>query len=222
MQSLKSRPLSSAAVSPSMHHTVQRPQSIETPFASVPGLGPELSRRIEAKLGIHTLEQLELAAHTGRLQTVAGIGAGRARRVRDALKRRFDGPHQSESEPGGAGPYPPVDDLLAIDREYRRKARMGLLPRVAPKRFNPTGVAWLPVLRTTLNEVGYTAFFSNSATAHRAHKTHQWVIVLAERSGHRHEFTVVSDTSGAFRGERVVRGREAECRLYYAHGHQAA
>lgn len=212
----------SPGVRRSAHDAIERTSELESPFVSVPGVGPELAQRIERKLGIHTLEQLELAAHTGRLQTVAGIGAGRARRVRDALKLHFDGAHQAESKPGAAGPNPPVGDILTIDHEYRHKARVGLLARVAPKRFNPTGAAWLPVLRTTLNDVRYTAFFSNSATAHRAHKTHQWVIVLAERDGHRREFTVVSDTHGDFRGERVVRGREPECRQYYAHSHQAA
>jgi hypothetical protein len=109
-----------------------------------------------------------------------------------------------------------VAELLAIDHEYRSLARHDKLPRVAPRRFNPKGTAWLPVLHMQRAGTNYTAFFSNTSNAHRAHKTHQWVIVLAEREGHKSAFTVVSETRGSWRGERVVRGREAECRAYYS------
>jgi DNA polymerase/3'-5' exonuclease PolX len=46
-------------------------------LASVPGLGPQLAERIHRELGIATLEELETAAHDGRLSHVAGIGPRR-------------------------------------------------------------------------------------------------------------------------------------------------
>jgi len=39
---------------------------------------------------------------------------------------------------------PGVEVLLGIDREYREKARAGLLRLIAPRRLNPDGKAWLP------------------------------------------------------------------------------
>ncbi len=184
---------------------------------AISGLGPKLAARVCEQLGVRTLEQLELAAHTGRLQTVAGIGPGRARRVREQLDARFKQTRRTrQARCRTLEPEPPVAELLSVDQEYRAKAKAGNLRRVAPKRLNPTGAAWLPLLHTLRGATHYTAFFSNTPAAHRFHKTHQWVVLLAERSGCVAQYTVVSETRGDWRGERVVRGREAECRTYYA------
>jgi DNA polymerase/3'-5' exonuclease PolX len=43
-------------------------------FASIPGIGPGLAHRIHALLQIETLEELELAAHDGRLLAMRGMG----------------------------------------------------------------------------------------------------------------------------------------------------
>ena len=45
-----------------------------------------------------------------------------------------------------ASAVPDAGLLLEIDREYREKARAGQLRRIAPRRMNPEGDAWLPVL----------------------------------------------------------------------------
>ena len=55
-----------------------------------------------------------------------------------------------------------------MDREYREQADAGKLPRIAPRRFNPSRAAWLPVLHTRRGQRAYTALFSNTARAHRA------------------------------------------------------
>jgi hypothetical protein len=204
-----------------MHRSVDLEPAPGTPgtpehprtLADIAGIGPELAERITRQLHLTSLTELELAAHTGRLETVRGIGPLRARRIADALEAHFDRAHPLRP---ALQPAPSVAELLAIDREYRRAARRGMLPRVAPRRFNPSGAAWLPVLRLERGGTEYTAFFSNTANAHRAHKTHEWVIVLAARNGQQSVFTVVSETRGDWRGERVVRGREADCRAYYA------
>jgi len=54
-------------------------------FQAVPGIGPELARRIHDTLEIETLEGLEVAAHDGRLEQVPKIGARRAAMIRAAL-----------------------------------------------------------------------------------------------------------------------------------------
>ncbi len=194
-------------------------QERSSEFARLPGIGPKLAERIETELGIHTWEQLELAAHTGRLQTIAGVGPGRARHVRILVDQKFRNERHSPAVSDAGKPFsePSVSELLAIDRKYRHDAKVGLLPRVAPKRFNPTGTAWLPVLRSEVGATHFTAFFSNTSAAHAARKTHDWVVILAERDGRTEQYTVVTETRNEWRGERVVRGRERECRQHYCH-----
>ncbi|HUF77621.1 MAG TPA: helix-hairpin-helix domain-containing protein, partial [Thermoanaerobaculia bacterium] len=43
-------------------------------LASVPGIGPILAERLHHELDLHTLEDLEAAAHSGRLRQVPGFG----------------------------------------------------------------------------------------------------------------------------------------------------
>ena len=51
----------------------------ETLFRTIPGVGPELATRIHDTLHVDTLEELETAAHDGRLERVEGLGKiGRA------------------------------------------------------------------------------------------------------------------------------------------------
>jgi hypothetical protein len=107
---------------------------------------------------------------------------------------------------------PPVAILLAIDAEYRAKAAAGSLPLIAPRKFNPAGERWMPVLHATRDGWLFTALFSNTALAHQTGQTHDWVVIYyhdgdaAER-----RCTVVTEYHGPHAGLRTVRGREAEC-----------
>jgi len=47
-------------------------------FTTVAGIGEALAHRIHVELDIETLEELELAAHDGRLERVSGIGRRRS------------------------------------------------------------------------------------------------------------------------------------------------
>jgi hypothetical protein len=108
---------------------------------------------------------------------------------------------------------PSVETLLDVDREYRTQAALGQLPTIAPRRFNPEGKAWLPVLHTERGDWHFTALFSNTARAHKLGRTRNWVVIYYYDHSHREDqCTVVTETRGALRGERVVRGREEECR----------
>jgi DNA polymerase (family 10) len=188
-------------------------------FARVPGIGQKLAQRIHERLGISTLEELELAAHDGRLEKVDGIGPDRAKGVRIALsgmlsrssRRRLHERTPQDLEQA----RPSVRLLLEIDEEYRTKAQRDQLRKIAPKRFNPQGEAWLPVMETNRQGWSLTALFSNTALAHKSGKTHDWVVIYYERSGQRHPCTVVTAQNGPLAGERVIRGRERECREYY-------
>ncbi|MEJ2351467.1 MAG: helix-hairpin-helix domain-containing protein [Anaerolineales bacterium] len=186
----------------------------------VPGIGPELSRRISAQLDIHTLEELERAAHDGRLEEVGGFGPKRIEAVQASLagilsqsaqrrsRQRVSGLDMPEKEPD-------VATLLDVDKEYRRKAGAGHLRKIAPKRFNPENEAWLPILHAERGPWNFTVLYSNTARAHELNRVYDWVVIYYDRDGQESQCTVVTETHGPLEGRRVVRGREAECREYY-------
>jgi DNA polymerase (family X) len=178
-------------------------------FQSIPGLGPELARRIHEHLDVDTLEGLELAAHDGRLEQVPSIGPRRAAMLRAALARMLARTRRAWRQ---GGLEPEVDLLLDVDREYRDKAERGVLPKIAPRRFNAPGAAWLPILHTERGDWRFTALFSNTALAHKLGRVGDWVVIYFHQdSGAEGQRTVVTETRGRLAGRRVVRGREAEC-----------
>jgi len=187
-------------------------------FQSVPGMGPQLARRAHEALHVDTLEALEAAAHDGRLESVAGVGARRAAAWRASLANMLQRVRPRDQAPSPApARLPPVATLLEVDREYRQKAEAGSLPAIAPRRFNPDGKAWLPVLHTQRDNWHFTALYSNTATAHKLKRTHDWVIVYFYDEHHvEGQHTVVTETRGPLAGRRVVRGREAACGELYA------
>jgi len=185
-------------------------------FATVPGIGPTLARRIHEDLGIESLAELEMAAYDERLERVHGMGRGRVRAVQDSLATRFRRrPGVPEAERTGAEGDAPVAELLEIDREYREKAERGELHNIAPRRFNPSGAAWLPILHTQRGNRHYTALFSNTARAHELGTTHDWVVIYRDDQGGRGQWTVITARLGALNGKRIVSRREPECRQHY-------
>jgi putative hydrolase len=184
-------------------------------FQTVPGIGPRLAQLIHDELGVDTLEQLEIVAHDGRLESLQGISHRRAQMIRATLATMLARPRPAFHEDPAAGPG--VDLLLSIDREYRKGAEDGSLPRIAPRRFNPDHVAWLPILHTVRRNWHFTALYSNTARAHELGRTHDWVVIYFYNDHHEEgQHTVVTETRGPLRGKRVVRGMEAECRDYWA------
>jgi DNA polymerase (family 10) len=201
--------------------------SPEDLFRTVPGVGPELAARIHAHLEIESLEELEIAAHSGSLETVSGIGprraAGIAHSVGIILNRAGRRRRLQRGRPGafdeGLSPEdaPPVERLLDIDARYRRRAAAGRLKTIAPRRFNPEGKAWLPILHAEEGPWHFTVLYSNTARAHELGRTRDWVVIYYDRDGLEGRCTVVTETHGPDRGRRVVRGREAACLNYYRH-----
>jgi hypothetical protein len=176
-------------------------------LTSVPGIGRVFAERLHDELGLETLADLETAAHDGRLETIAGFGPKRLAGVRDSLAQRLGrvrAPSRVEAPPS-------VAELLDVDREYREKAASGQLQRIAPRRFNPIGEAWLPILHTRRQGRRYTALFSNTARAHRLGKTRDWVVLYSDNGAGESLHTVITAAFGPLRGRRVVAGREAEC-----------
>jgi DNA polymerase (family X) len=183
-------------------------------LASVPGIGRKLARRFHDDLGIETLEELEVAAHDGRIEKFPGIGAKRLAGIRDLLAQRLGRIRRRTTAPAPPR-VPPVSELLDVDLEYREKAAAGNLTQIAPRRFNPEGEAWLPVLHTARDGRHYTALFSNTARAHEQGKTRDWVVLFCDNGDVEHRFTIITSEFGRLQGRRIVAGREAECEKYY-------
>lgn len=183
-------------------------------LASVPGIGKNTAWKLHEELGIETLQELEAAAHDGRLEKLAGIGMKRLAGIRDTLAQRLG----RLPKPRSFNPLsiePSIAEILDVDRQYREDAGAGKIRLIAPKRFNPTGEAWLPVMHTMRGPRHYTALFSNSAHAHDLGKTHDWVVLFYDGDGTERQCTVITSAFGSLQGRRIVRGREAECASFY-------
>jgi len=199
--------------------------SPEDLFTTIPGVGEEFARRIHSELHIETLEDLELAAHDGRLEKVPGIAHRRVTAIRDSLEsilnrsgrrraRRLR--HLDKEATHGESDQPSIALLLEVDEEYRNKAKTGKLKTISPRRFNPDGTYRLPVLHADRQGWHFNALFSNTARAHELGKTRDWVVIYFEKDGHENQHTVVTEPHGPMKGRRVVRGREKECLVFYA------
>lgn len=188
----------------------------EALFRTIPGIGPGLAARLHDALDAETLEALEIAAHDGRLEKVPGVGPRRAELIRLVLAERLGRPRLRRMQ--RRQPRPPVALLLDVDREYRARAARGELKRIAPRRFNPTGDAWLPILHTRRGDWDLTALHSNTGLAHQLGRTGDWVVIYyhAEATPEGRCTVVTERRPGPLAGRRVVRGREAECERHYA------
>lgn len=198
---------------------------------TVPGIGRATADRLHHELGIGTLEDLEQAAHDGRLALLAGFGPKRVAAIIDTLDSRLGRVRRGGLPPRGraarvgaggadrdaaASGAPTVGEILDVDREYREHAGAGDLKRIAPRRFNPEGEAWLPILHAARGKRHYTALFSNTARAHELGKTGDWVVLYYDGPGGERQCTVITSDRGLLKGKRIVRGREEECALWYA------
>lgn len=183
-------------------------------FEQVPGVGGELAHAIHDTLHVDTLEALELACRDGRVAQVPGVGERRAQAICDSVSAILDRRRSARRRPAPvpASEEPPIELLLDVDREYREKVAAGKLPKIAPRRFNPSGEAWLPVMHANRDGWHFTVMYSNTARAHDLHKTHDWVVIYFYDDQHaERQHTVVTETRGSLEGLRVVRGREADC-----------
>ncbi|MBR8233342.1 DNA-binding protein [Burkholderia sp. AU42008] len=189
-------------------------------FEAVPGIGHALALRIHDALHIDTLEELERAARNGQLETIAGVGPRRAVGIRAALddvlsrRRRWQG-HMRHA---GPGTEPPVELLLYIDRQYRNKAAAGVLPTLAHRRLNADGYVPPPVMHMTKGGWHFTVLSQHAAMrTPEAGRPTDWVsLYFYDAVQCEHQRTVFTGTYGALAGKRIVRGREMECRVYYA------
>jgi len=161
-------------------------------LTSLPGIGVHLALRLHEQLGISTLEDLERAARAGRLNEV-GIGPRRLQTLLAALEERRRQASRRDEEPS-------VAELLRLDANYRHQTQQQQLPR------------------TWQGEQGnyrYHIDFCRRPLAQRLGRTRDWVIIRFGDGERDRERLVVTETRGDLAGQRVVRGREQECRQYY-------
>ncbi len=184
-------------------------------LTTLPTIGPRLASRIRGTLGVHSLEELLAAAHDGRLRRIDGLGRKRLQAIRDSLALRLDAAGSRPARVPTSNDTT-VAELLDIDREYRERAAERRLPTVVPKRFNPTGAAWLPILRTTRHGRRFRAHFANTARSHELGHARDWVVIFCEEKKAFGQWTVITASRGPLCDKRIVRGREAECRQHYS------
>ena len=187
-------------------------------FKQIPGVGTKIAHEIYEQLHINTLEALEVAAHNGRLSKLSSIGKNRMESIQTWLDKVL-GTRRSQYLAIKPIQEPAISLLLQIDLRYCNAAVQNKLPKIAPKRFNPSGKAWLPILHSSRGDWHFTMMYSNSRRAHDLGRTRDWVIIYYYDKDHLHEGqnTVVTETHGQLKGKRVVRGRELECQEYYSH-----
>ncbi|MFZ2102169.1 MAG: helix-hairpin-helix domain-containing protein [Oricola sp.] len=178
-------------------------------FQTLPGVGPELAKRFAEDMDLETLEELETALHDPDVK-IEGIGPRRRAILTALIAERLGHPLRRAMREDA--PRPPVELLLKVDALYRERAAKGDLRRIAPKRFNPAGEAWLPILHVRHDDWHFTVLYSNTQRAHELGKTGDWVVIYHHRDGSAEaRSTVVTETHGPLTGKRVVRGRETEC-----------
>lgn len=179
-------------------------------FQTIPGIGPELARRLADDEDIETLEELEIALQPGG-RAIPGFGRRRRQLILSQVSERLGRIRTARRGEGLVTP-PPVSLLLDADTLYRERAAAGELRLITPKRFNPEGAAWLPVMHARRDDWHLTLMWSNTARAHELGKTRDWLVVYFRKDGQPEgRCTIVTETRGPLAGQRVVRGREAEC-----------
>lgn len=178
-------------------------------FQTIAGIGPALARRLADDADLETLDELEIALQPDGAP-IHGFGRRRRQAVLSQINDRLG--RIGRDLRGGSTDVPPVGLLLDADRLYRDRAAAGQLRKIAPKRFNPKGKAWLPVMHARRDDWHLTLMWSNTARAHELGKTGDWLVVYYRRDGQPEgRCTIVTETRGPLAGQRVVRGREAEC-----------
>jgi len=185
-------------------------------FQSIPTVGLALAQRIHDTLHVDTLESLENATRSGRLDQVEGLGAKRKEAIEAWLLKHLGEHRQQLRQAQHSSTNPTIALLLKVDAEYHKKAAAGKLPCITPKRFNPDNKAWLPILHSTRDHWHFTALYSNTERAHKLNRVYDWVVIYFYDDHHQEgQHTIVTETHGRLFGKRVVRGREAECYEYY-------
>jgi hypothetical protein len=178
---------------------------------SIPGIGKSIAYAVEQLLGIGEMRVLRPPHLPAReqLRSLPGVGPRAAERLQDEEGLA------SVSEVRRAGRLaemrramedePSIEEILAVEADFRRLAGAGVLGRTAPRAYSPKGPKWEGVLQCERGGWHLRVAWADTAIAHRLDKTRDWIEVRFERDGRSGVRTVVTEA-----GRRVVRGREEE------------
>lgn len=100
-----------------------------------------------------------------------------------------------DGDAGWTTDVPSVEELLDVDREFRRQNRA--------------------VYHTRRGDRRYAVLYSPTSLARRVRRDRDWVVIDLEEAGPNPRWTVVTERRGVLKGKRVVRAREVECFWYY-------
>lgn len=106
-----------------------------------------------------------------------------------------EGQEMCDAERACSTAIPSVDEILDVDREFRRQKRI--------------------VLTTQRGERRYAVLYSPTPLARRLRRDRDWVVIDLEHGGSNPRWTVVTERRGVLKGKRVVRSREVECFWFY-------
>ena len=101
---------------------------------TIPGVGPELARRIYETLHLDSLEALEMAVRNGRLAKIPGLGGKRVKGIQAWLATVLGGRRIRTETAVHLDDEPSIQLLLKVDKEYRERSASGSCPTIAPKR----------------------------------------------------------------------------------------
>lgn len=161
---------------------------------SLPGIGPLTAARLRDEANIATVEQLAEALDRAE-GNLPGLGPRRVAVLRETLAAR--------QEPEPPAQEPDLADLLAVDALFRRE-------RGDQEPFHVRPLTW------ARGGYRYRADLDRSALAYRINRVGDRVTVAFTDGEHTGDRLIETETVGDLTGRRVVRGREAECRRYYA------
>jgi putative hydrolase len=192
-------------------HTLRPVQASHDPLGqllSLPGVGVRLAERLHSRLGVSTVEELEQAVRGGRIDGL-GLKPRQLRGLLQALEARMRERRSTAGLPG----EPSILLLLEVDAVFREKVEQEEESSILPRRFDPERGGWEPTYRTCREGWRFRVRFFRSALAWRLGQTRDQVVVWFENGTSSGQRTIVTETRGDLEGQRVVRGRERECRL---------
>jgi hypothetical protein len=192
-------------------HTLKPVQAGRDPLGqilSLPGVGVRLAERLQTRLGVSTVEELEQAARAGQLDAL-DLKPSQLRVLSRALEDRMQARRATTPLAG----EPSVALLLEVDVAFREEAEQQEESRLHPRPFDPEQGLWPPTYRTFREGWRFRVQFSRSALAWRLRQTRDQVVVSFDNGTTSGQRTIVTETRGDLEGQRVVRGRERECRL---------
>ncbi|MEZ5499691.1 MAG: hypothetical protein R3E77_09715 [Steroidobacteraceae bacterium] len=188
---------------------------VPTLLGAVVAVGKRTAQRAHEILGIESLEELEVAAHDGRLAALAGMGAKRLEAIRTALATLL-GTRLTKGGllPAAALIAPSVADLLYVDETFRK---FRIKPDSAKRTGNADREPASPghmIIHLVHHGHNYTVM--EGACASGGGLWRDRVSIMYDGADRWRQCMVVTEQIEHGPANRLILGRELECRKYHA------